>query len=518
MTGERPRGGVTDLSAATAPPGVIRAEVCIIGSGPAGATAARVLAAAGRDVVVLEEGGDRTGPQLNQRDGEMYDQLYMDRAGRMTSDLSVTVLQGRALGGGGVINASDVVPVPHGVWDHWVKRFGLNHLSAAAMAPYAQRALEDLSANPITEAQVNKANDLLRRGTQTLGLRGELMMHNRQGCAGLGTCLIGCPVNAKRNPRFVAIPRAIEAGARFFTRARAVRIEDGESETKRVLVRALDAKGYHEHAELEVHAPIVILAANAIGSSHLLLRSGLGNDHVGRHVMLQPQLPVVALFEEEIAGYRGIPQAWAVTEHEVEDHPEHGLWGYRIEAIMGTPGIVSSIVPFSGLEVKQVMALYGHIASALLLAPDAPSGAVKVGRGARPEIAYEQRDDHKARLRHAAKVAARIYLSAGARRVVIPTHRPVSITREADIAAVDDLDFAPATAPILSAHQQGGVRMAMSADDGAADPDGKVYGTRGIYVFDSGLFPSSSSSHTMTPIMTVAHYLSERLAAGLPAI
>ncbi len=508
-------GTVTDLSTMESPPVTIRAEVCVIGSGPAGATAARLLAAAGRDVVVLEEGPDRTGTQLTQRDGEMYDQLYMDRAGRMTSDLSITVLQGRALGGGGVINASDVVPVPHGVWDHWVRRHGLTHLSADAMAPFARQALEDLSATRILEPQVNKPNDLLRRGTEQLGLRGELMMHNRQGCAGLGTCLIGCPVNAKRNPRFVAIPAAIEAGARFYTRARAVRIADADKETKRVLVRALDPRGYHERAELEVHAPVVILGANAIGSSHLLLRSGIGNAHIGRHVMLQPQLPIVALFEEELSGFRGIPQAWAVTEHEVEDHPDHGLWGYRIEAIMGTPGIVSSIVPFSGLEVKQVMALYGHLAASLLLVPDQPSGEIRAGHGARPEIAYDQREDHKVRLRHAVKVAAKIYLAAGARRVVVPTHRPLSITREADLAHVDGLDFAPATAPLISAHQQGGVRMALSEADGAAGPDGQVYGTRQVYVFDSGLFPSSASSHTMTPIITMAHYLAGRLAAAL---
>ena len=32
--------------------------------------------------------------------------------------------------------------------------------------------------------------------------------------------------------------------------------------------------------------------------------------------------------------------------------------------------------------------------------------------------------------------------------------------------------------------------------DGGADPDGQVYGTRGVYVFDSSGFPSSASSHT----------------------
>jgi choline dehydrogenase-like flavoprotein len=56
------------------------------------------------------------------------------------------------------------------------------------------------------------------------------------------------------------------------------------------------------------------------------------------------------------------------------------------------------------------------------------------------------------------------------------------------------------------------VRFSHSAATGASNPDGLVYGTKDIYVFDSSGFPSSSSSHTMTPIMTIAHYLAAKLA------
>ena len=48
-------GAILDLSKEAMPDGV-SAEVCIIGSGSGGATAARLLAEAGHEVVVLEEG------------------------------------------------------------------------------------------------------------------------------------------------------------------------------------------------------------------------------------------------------------------------------------------------------------------------------------------------------------------------------------------------------------------------------------------------------------------------------
>ncbi|MBI1945039.1 MAG: GMC family oxidoreductase [Deltaproteobacteria bacterium] len=487
-------------------------DVLVIGSGCAGATAARALARAGREVLVLEEGGDFTGEKLTQRDGRMYDQLYMDRSGRMTSDLSMSVLQGRVLGGSAVINASDVVPVSDELLRFWQKKYGLTDYGPEQLEPYRQRALADLRSSRIGDDQINRANRLLMEGAAKVGAKGEVMLNNRVGCRGLGTCLIGCPIGAKQNPRWVAIPEAVEAGATFLCRARAVRIEDGGAELKRVAVRVLDADGYHEVDGFTVKARVVILAANAIGSTHLALRSGLGNAHVGSNLSLQPQLGVVARFKEEVIPYRGIPQAFAVTEGERFDD-ERGLWGYRIEAIMGTPGIISALLPRVGPDVMTAMAAYNRIAASLVLVPDEPSGTVGVTKGGRVRIDYQHKDNHKERLREGAKLAARCYLAAGAYEVEIPTNHPVYVRSERDLAMIDAIPFDPCSAPLMSAHQQGGLRMAASEKDGACAPNGLLYGTRDVYCFDSGLYPSSSSSHTQAPILSTAHYLVERLLA-----
>jgi len=503
-------GVLVDLSK-VAPPGAITTEICVIGSGCGGATAARLLAEAGHQVVVLEEGRDLIGPERTQRDAAMYDQLYMDRGGRASHDLSVSVLQGRVLGGGGVINVCDVVPIPEGVKHHWVSKYGLEDFAPDRFKRFEDEALIDLSASRIPESMVNPANNKLRQGAEALGFRGEVMMHNRVGCRGLGTCLIGCPIHAKRNPRMVAIPKAIEAGARIFTRARAVRIDKAGQEIKEVTVRTLDAGGYREQTELKIRAKIVIVAANAIASAQLLLRSGVGNAHVGKNLTLQPQLSVIGLFDERIAAFDGIPQSYAVTEFEEDDNAEFGLWGYRVEGIMGTPGIVSTLLPFSGVEAMEGMAQYDRMTASLLLAPDAPSGQVEVARSGRLTIRYEQREDHKERLRRAVETAAKIYLEAGAREVLVPTSPPLFIRSSGDAKRAQELSFAPATAPMISAHQQGTVRFAASERDGGADLNGQVFGTRDVYVFDSSGFPTSASSHTMTPIISSSRMLTTKL-------
>lgn len=510
-------GSIIDLSSAPVP-ATRTVDVCVIGSGCGGATAAWVLAEGGREVVVLEEGADRTGAQLTQRGGEMYDQLYMERGGRATEDQAISVMQARVLGGGGVINMSDVAPIPDGVLEHWVRSHGLTDFSPAAMASFRDRALRDLSANAIEEEQLNEANRALRQGTRTLGLRGEVMLHNRVGCAGLGSCLLGCPLNAKRNPRFVAIPAAMTAGATFYTRTRAVRIEDPEAELKTVVFETLDAGGHHRRGQGRLRARTVIVAANAIATPQLLLRSGIGNRHVGQNLILQPQLPIVAFFDRALRSFRGIPQAYAVTEYEREDHPDHGLWGFRVESIMGTPGLVAAMLPFIGPENPRTMQRYDHLAASLLLIPDAPTGSVELRKDGRPKILYTPRPDVEERLRQAVEAAVRIYLAAGAEEVVVPLARPVIFRSQADIAQARELTFAPATAPLISAHQQGTVRMAPSAEDGGARPDGLVWGTRGVYVVDSSLFPTSASTHTMTPILTISRYLTEQLLGELPPL
>ena len=92
----------------------------VVGSGMAGSTAARWLAASGASVVVLEEGGwpEPAGPDLRPA----LETLYRDGGMRIVSGPdSIVLLQGRCVGGSTVVSAGVQTPLPHEAWEQWCK-------------------------------------------------------------------------------------------------------------------------------------------------------------------------------------------------------------------------------------------------------------------------------------------------------------------------------------------------------------------------------------------------------------
>src|SRR5215216_5124455 len=79
----------------------LECDVCVVGSGAGGGTAAGVLSTAGLDVVVLEAGGP---PGFHGEELDALRSLYLDGATTATSDQSVDVLAGSCLGGGTWVN------------------------------------------------------------------------------------------------------------------------------------------------------------------------------------------------------------------------------------------------------------------------------------------------------------------------------------------------------------------------------------------------------------------------------
>ncbi len=126
----------------------LEADVVIVGTGAGGGTAAEILANAGLQVVLLEEGPLKSSRDFRMRETEAYPHLYQDSAARKTKDKAINILQGRCVGGGTTVNWTSSFRTPPATLSYWQREYGYANFGADAMAPWFARMEERLSIAP----------------------------------------------------------------------------------------------------------------------------------------------------------------------------------------------------------------------------------------------------------------------------------------------------------------------------------------------------------------------------------
>ena len=112
------------------------ADVVVVGSGPCGAVAAYELAAAGKRVVLLEEG-----PPFTPADFELEGSLSMARTMRegglrFTMGTVMPTMQAIALGGGSLVNSAMCNRTPQFRFDEWAQEAELSRTTRSDLEPH----------------------------------------------------------------------------------------------------------------------------------------------------------------------------------------------------------------------------------------------------------------------------------------------------------------------------------------------------------------------------------------------
>lgn len=500
----------------------LEADVAIVGSGAGGGIAAEILARAGLKVAILEEGPLKTSTDFKLRESDAYPQLYQESAARKTKDKAINILQGRCVGGSTTVNWTSCFRTPPATLAHWQREFGLKELTVEAMSPWFDAVDRRLGIR-YWERSPNENNRLLREVAWKLGVSVAPMRRNVRDCWNLGYCGMGCPTNAKQSMLVTTIPSALDAGGVLAHHLRAERLLMRGERVEALECRAMQPEGIHPLPwRVRVKARHFVLAAGAIGTPGLLLRSGAPNPSglLGRRTFLHPTTVAAALMDHMVKGYSGAPQT-IYSDHFLDNTPADGPIGYKLEVPPMHPVLFSTTLQGFGEAHAQLMREFArsHAMLALLrdgFHPQSPGGTVLLGDHGAPVLDYPIGDFVWDGVRRSWLTMAELQFAAGAKRVFIVHEQCDGYASWAEAkAGIANLPLKPHLARVVSAHVMGGCGMAADEKRGVTDVWGRYRGLANLTVCDGSLFPTSIGANPQQSVYGLAARNASRLAEEL---
>ena len=422
------------------------------------------------------------------------------------------------MGGGTLVNWTTSFRTPPRVLRHWAQAFGVTGLDEQALEPHFDAVERRLAIAPWPIEAANENNRVLWDGAGKLGWSREVTRRNVTGCQSLGYCGTGCPVGAKNSLDLTYLDDAVKAGAKVYARARVVRLEKAGRRIAAVHAVGLDADFRPTARKVVVRPRLVVLAAGAIGTPEILLRSGYDpNGKVGRRTFLHPVVGSAGLFSRPILPFYGAPQS--VASHHFAERGG-GKVSFFLEAAPVHPVLAATALGGFGADQQEQMARLASTSALIALAVD---GFLPEEKGGTVSLAH--RRPGPARLRDppgdlggAARGHRRRWPASSsppAPTEVRSFHEdPVVMRGEADVALLDRAPWEPNRVAVFSAHPMGGCPMGRDPEKSVVDSRLKVHWLDNVWITDGSVFPTSLGVNPMESILGVAHWASDHIAGA----
>lgn len=531
-------------------------EVVIVGSGYGGSILASRLARAGRDVCLLERGNEKHPGEYPDSIVSAADDWQVDLPGEhlgfrqglyhLHVDDDINVFKGCGLGGTSLVNAGVAIEPDPRIWDdeRWPAALRSDRDRLDRCYDAARRML---GATPYPDAQrpVPKTG-VLRRAAEGMGEPFTLPPINvtftdgpnaagvqQVACTGCGDCVSGCNVGAKNTLLMNYLPDAKRWGASIFTGVDVRWVErSGDRWGVRYLLLGAGRSRFGEE-ELQLAADMVILAAGALGSAEILLRSrakGLPtSDQLGTRFSGNGDVLGFAFDTDEHVNGIG----WGHEQQDGREPVGPTITGL-IDARGGRPVAEGIVIEEGAIPGAVAHVLAPAFAVAAQEHSDGAHRLERVKQAAQTLLGGSQRGPLQ-RTQTMLVMAndsadGRLELDGDRLRLRWPGVGDQPIFREIDqqlLRAAETVggSFIPDPMwhelirhPLITVHPLGGCPMADRAESGAVDDIGQVYAGPtgravhdGLLVCDGSVIPRSLG---VNPLLTISA-LAERTAAEL---
>lgn len=495
----------------------IACDIAIIGSGAGGGAVAQELSALCREkgvrILVLEKGPKLDDAEFTGREHEMAECLYEDGGGFLTAERTMTLAFGRVYGGStAVYTGTSLLPT-----ERVIRRWNVPGVEVEDLCRRASKFSAQNNVHLVHDAEINDNNRFFVDGCRRLGYRVEQFPVNVKGCRGSSLCNLGCPNGAKQGTDRVQLPAAERNGVEVVTRCDVQRIGD-RCVLARVSAKSVGEKGQASTwapGDYEIAARFVIVAAGAVNSPALLLRSGFRRmlPRLGHGFTVHPAFILVAEHERPITNFVGHPKSFYLDQFAEADR-------FVLETCMYFPFVTAKSLTGFGPSHSSFMRAFPRLQMILVLACDRADAhnRVMIDSRERPVVHYRFTEEVARGLVRGGITSARIFFAAGARRVHIPFAQPAALDAD-HVSRLDDLEkttrFRPEGLGISAAHLQGGCGMGRTATDSVTDAWGRVHGLDWLYVADASLFPNALEINPYLTIMALADRVAENVRERL---
>lgn len=513
-------------------------DVLVIGAGPSGAVVTHTAAAAGLNVMCLEQ-GDWVNPSdfaANHPEWELLIQhswSHDPNVRNLPSDYPVDVSESdmwpvmfNAVGGSSIYYGAEwprLVPSDFrvktldGVADDWPISYNdlkpyydevdafIGVSGVDGDTAYPDGLEYPLPPNPLGKVGVKGAEAANKLGWHwwpgTNAIASQKFKTLEQ-CGRWGTCEWGCPQGAKASFDLIYMPQAQKLGAQLVTGARVRRIRTDDSGL------ATGAEYIDRDGAVRFQpARAVVLCANGVGTARLLLLSandrhpnGLANssDMVGRNLTLHPNCTALGFYEDELESWRGPAGQLIHSLQFYETDKSRGFVRGSKMHVIPTPGPLNAIEAHRQLDFEELWGPAIHDVARLAQkgilwaanTEDLPEPHNRVtlspdlvdsdGLPA-PKVEYRISENTRAILKFTVERMVELHKAAGAIKI---------ITQE---LWVDQ-----------PGHLLGTARMGDDPATSVVDSYGKTHDVDNLYIADGSIFVTSGSANPTSTISALA--------------
>lgn len=461
-------------------------DVLVIGSGPGGASTAALLAEAGMDVLIVEEGADLRIDSAPSYSLAEMNQKY--RNGGLTTTFgkpNITYIEGRCVGGASEINAGLYHRPLKSTLRDWQLKFQIDDFEPDSLDPYFDATEREMSVSTWPEG-IDPSSKKIQEGAQKLGWKS----HEIARFWKYGRGPDGRLTHRRQSMTETMVPRARAAGARLLadTKVDEIRWQGNLA----IEARATTRSG-GETKKVRIQFQTVFVCAGAVHSPLLLLRSGI-RQNVGNSLRLHPMVRVAVRFPD-----RFNEPDWGVPTWQIEEFKP-------LITLGGSHSSLPHIAMWMGAVPGKLKQLRDWERVAVFYVAAVGSGAGKVRDlplVREPFVTMPVPAFDLALLGEGLYRLGQMAFAAGAEEIWSPVAGQPAIRHPGELSWVRE-GLPPEKINVSTIHLFSSCPMGEDPRTTAVDSYGRVRGFDNLYLNDASILPLSPAVNPQGTVMAIA--------------